>query len=146
MEITRLDLSDIHLIQPLWEQLNRLHRERSNYFTAQFDRFTFADRVRELETKSRTGIFVARDGDGKAVFAYCIASLESGVGEIDSLYVSPDCRGNRVGHHLMETALAWLSGHGYSKIRISVVHGNEQALGFYEKFGFRQRLVILEQT
>lgn len=146
MEITRLDLSDIHLIQPLWEQLNRLHRERSNYFAAQFDRFTFADRVRELETKSRTGIFAARNGEGKAVFAYCIASLEDGAGEIDSLYVSPDCRGNRVGHRLMETALAWLSGHGCSKIRISVVHGNEQALGFYEKFGFRQRLVILEQT
>ena len=145
MEILELAREDLSLIKPLWERLNRLHREKSVHFADHFDRFTFDARSRELVLKSRLGIFAARHGKGEPYEAYCIVSLEGGTGEIDSLYVSPDCRGTGTGSRLMERGLEWLAGSGCEKIRISVAHGNEQALGFYEKFGFKKRFTVLEQ-
>ncbi len=145
MEIVELDPADIKLIKPLWERLNRLHRDKSEHFAGHFETFTFEARSRELAAKSHLGIFAARHGGEEMFSAYCIASYEEGMGEIDSLYVSQDCRGEGAGRRLMNRALAWLKGFDCGKIRISVAYGNEQALDFYEKFGFKQRFVVLEQ-
>jgi ribosomal protein S18 acetylase RimI-like enzyme len=45
----------------------------------------------------------------------------------------------------MEKALAWLNGKGAKKKIVSVAVGNEQAYGFYSRFGFLPRRTLLEQ-
>lgn len=145
MEIIQIDRKDLGRIKPLWEKLNCLHRDRSEYFSDYFERFTFEKRIEEFALKPALGIFAA--AKEKKLFAYCIASLdEHGMGEIDSLYVSKDCRGQKIGQHLMEKTLVWLDKKCAKKIRISVAGGNEQAFGFYEKFGFKPRFSVLEQV
>jgi ribosomal protein S18 acetylase RimI-like enzyme len=145
MDIIELKPEDLYQIKPLWEKLNRLHRERSDHFADHFDRFTFEDRIREFEGKPHLAVFAAGKDPGEYL-AYCIASADGDTGEVDSLYVDPECRGEGIGRQLMERAMAWLSGTGCPRVRISVAQGNEQALGFYETFGFKPRFVMLEQV
>ena len=44
MEISKIAIQDIHRIKPLWEALNRHHREHSTHFKAHFKAFTFGKR------------------------------------------------------------------------------------------------------
>lgn len=46
----------------------------------------------------------------------------------------------------MEHALRWMNESSAKRKVIGVVVGNEQALGFYARFGFYPRVVNLEQT
>lgn len=142
MEI--FEIQDMALVRPLWEQLNQLHLARSDHFKDHFRTFTFEDRVRDLEKRDRVKIFGA--GQRSAVSGYCIASVEKGMGEVDSLFLVPDCRGQGLGAKLMSAAMDWLAAEGCAKIRISVAQGNEGAFGFYGQFGFKPRFTVLEQV
>ena len=144
MNIIELKPDALYKIKPLWEKLNHLHRERSDHFADHFHRFTFEDRIREFEGKPHLAVFAAGTGPDEYQ-AYCIVSADGDAGEVDSLYVDPECRGKGIGRKLMERALDWLSGTGCAKVRISVAQGNEQALDFYETFGFKLRFLVLEQ-
>ena len=53
---------------------------------------------------------------------------------IGALYVLPEAQGMRVGSKLLERALAW---HGSDDVYLHVAEGNEKAIKFYEKFGFK---------
>lgn len=56
-------------------------------------------------------------------------------GEVFAIYVLADYHGQKVGYTLMNAALEKLSA--YDKIAVWVLKGNEKAIRFYEKFGFR---------
>lgn len=45
----------------------------------------------------------------------------------------------------MSRSLEWFNENGLKDIIISVALGNEEALPFYEKFGFAPRTYILKQ-
>jgi len=144
MDIHETGPEGLALVHPLWERLNQLHLERSEYFQDHFSKFTFDQRTKELNIRERVRVFYAEDIGNQKYLGYCIASVDQGIGEVDSLYVLPSCQGSGLGQALMERALAWLKDQGCSRIRVAVAQGNEQALGFYEKFGFKPRFTVLE--
>lgn len=136
-------LSDI---QPLWEGLNRLHAEATPHFKSHFESYTFATRKTYLETKAQTGrlrIFLAMDEDTPV--GYCVTSLCSGHGEIESIFIMDAYRGRKMGDTLMRAALAWLDAHGAETKSVNVVYGNEVAHPFYAKYGFLPRSTTLSQ-
>ena len=45
---------------------------------------------------------------------------------------------------LTESAMSWLSDLDCSQISIYVAEGNEEAIPFYEKFGFKKRFHVLQ--
>ena len=57
------------------------------------------------------------------------------VGEIYAIYVLAQYQGEKVGYHLMNAAVEQLSN--YQKIVLWVLQGNDRAIRFYEKYGFR---------
>ena len=59
----------------------------------------------------------------------------SDTGEVVALYVLPEYQGVGVGMRLLDRALKALSD--YRKVCLWVVKGNERAIRFYEKNGFR---------
>ena len=57
------------------------------------------------------------------------------LGEIYAIYVLAPFQGKKVGYQLMKAALDKMSG--YDKIVLWVLQGNEKAIRFYERYGFR---------
>ncbi len=93
-----------------------------------------------IETARRwpDNILVAKDGERVAGFAaygaYRDATLPE-CGEIAAIYVLREYQGKGVGYGLMRAALARLSG--YATAAVWVLKGNERAIRFYERYGFR---------
>ena len=88
---------------------------------------------------------LALDDSGQPI-GYCITSIDRTLtGEIESIFVDPQCRGQGIGTVLMEKALDWLKVKGAKKNVVFVAVGNEQAYVFYEQFGFFPRRTLLEQ-
>ena len=83
-------------------------------------------------------LLVAKDGEKVVGFVgygkYRDASL-SDSGEVFSIYVLADYYGEKIGYKLMNAALEKLSA--YSKIAVWVLKGNERAIRFYERYGFK---------
>lgn len=136
----------IDLIRPLWEQLVRHHKALSPYFKDFYETLTFEKRRSDLLNKSAGGhlhMDIARN-NGR-IIGYSIASVKDTEGEIDSIFVEQDYRSAGIGNVLMEKSLAWMDGRQVTVKRVAVAVGNEDVFGFYEKFGFLPRQVILEQ-
>lgn len=84
------------------------------------------------------GVIAAKDGDRVIGFAGCGACRDEilpGCGEVFALYVLKEYHGRGVGYALMNAALARLSG--CERIAVWVLKGNDRAIRFYERYGFR---------
>ncbi|MBP1730487.1 MAG: acetyltransferase family [Deltaproteobacteria bacterium] len=141
MEIIELDRSRLPEIEALWKELNAHHAQRSSNFKQYFDTLTFQDRIKQLLYKEDLSLFVGSDA-GVCV-GYCIVTAERNKGEVDSIYVRASHRGQRIGHELMSRAMEWLRTKECTEIVIYVAEGNEQALSFYEKYGFSRRFTVM---
>jgi len=135
-------------ISPLWEELNKLHLGLSPYFRDYYQAATFEDRKRSLYQRTCCGkirVDIALD-DSKQPIGYCITSIDQSLtGEIESIYVNAQNRGQGIGTTLMDKALNWLKVKGAKRNIIAVAVGNEQVFVFYQKLGFYPRRTLLEQ-
>lgn len=83
-------------------------------------------------------LMVAKDGDkviGFVGYGEHSDDIITNCGEVFSIYVLSDYHGQKVGCELMNAALEKLSD--YDKIAVWVLKGNDKAIRFYEKYGFR---------
>ena len=143
MEIVELKAEEYEQIDVLWKKLNRLHGKLSQNFKRYFAAFTFEKRMKSLLCKEHKTIYVAQDDKGKFI-GYCIASIDRGKGEIDSIYIEPRYRKQGIGRSLIQNSLDWLRAKQCETIHIYVAEGNESALDFYKQFGFLKRFVVLQ--
>ncbi|WP_048151381.1 GNAT family N-acetyltransferase [Palaeococcus ferrophilus] len=86
-------------------------------------------------------IFVARIGERIVGFAVCMRDWEHAlrgekVGYIGEFVVDREYQGHRIGRKLMEACLNYLKGSG--KVVLEVGEKNENAIRFYEHWGFRR--------
>ncbi len=132
-------------IKLLWEKLNEHHTEKSKNFKERFQSFTFEWRIGKLtENEDRNiNVILVRDKELKRNIGYCLASVLESYGEIESLYIDPVYRGLNIGEKLMTESLEWINSYEVEDIMIGVAGGNEDAFGFYEKFGFYPRVTKL---
>lgn len=92
----------------------------------------------EIARRWPENIIVAKDGDrviGFVGFGAYRDNTLPGYGEIFAIYVLKEYHGKRVGYELMNAALERLSD--YEKIAVWVLRGNDRAIRFYERYGFR---------
>lgn len=83
-------------------------------------------------------IIVAKDAErviGFAAYGACRDSALPEYGEIFAIYVLREYQNKRVGYELMNAAFERLSI--YKGIVVWVLRGNEKAIRFYERYGFR---------
>ena len=81
---------------------------------------------------------IAKDGEtvmGFAAYSPCRDKDLPGWGEVRAIYVLRAYQGQKVGYRLMEAALEQLAD--YPRIALWVLKGNEKAVRFYERCGFR---------
>ena len=137
----------LDLIQPLWEQLNQHHAALSPHFASEFQAKRFSERKAKLLKKYasdqlRVDLCQAQDSP----IGYLIsATTADGIGEIESIFVAAEFRGQGIANELMQRALNWLDFQGVHTKVIAVAVGNERAYAFYERFGFYPRLTMLQQ-
>lgn len=144
MEIKAFDWNNVSRIKELWEGLNDHHLLMSTNFKHFYSEFTFEKRMKSLSKRDRLVIFVVQDL-GKDI-GYCIASVDDLVGEIDSVFVQAPHRRTGVGTKLITLALQWLQNQGCETIRVGIAEGNEAATGFYRRFGFAERMIVMQRT
>lgn len=136
-------------IKELWEALNEHHTKKSSHFKDFYHQFSFASRKASFVKQAHNAsmrVVICFDEAVQLRAGYCISSVDSErVGEIESIFVLPDYRGLGIGEELMQKSLQWMDEMGAVKIVVSVAAGNEQAFGFYEKYGFYPRKTMLEQ-
>lgn len=140
LEYVILSQDSLDMIAPLWEKLRNHHAKRASDFRESFSEMTWAERKKKLTTGGKKlKLILAQSGSGR-MLGYCIASIDrDAAGEIDSIYIEPDGRGLGIGRTFMERSLSWFDAEQVSEISIDVAVGNEEALPFYEKFGFKPR-------
>ena len=143
MKIIQLDHGDIEMIKPLWEQLNRQHQSLSETLQAQYAQTSFEERMQHVYEKDLYTVFAAKEG--RQIIGYCMASIKSQTGEIDSIFIAPAFQRDGIGLKLMETAEAWLEQNNVKKIILGVAAGNEQVIPFYEKQGYLPRVSIFQK-
>jgi diamine N-acetyltransferase len=144
------DQTDLDQIQPLWDALNRLMGERTINFKQHFAAMTFTKRKVELLKKVGCGLmhidFARDEAPGEAV-GYLVSSVNfDKLGCVESIFVSEGYRGLGVGDTLMRNALAWMEQSGAVEKVLEVTVGNEQACGFYARYGFLPRQTLLKQV
>ncbi len=92
----------------------------------------------EIAYKWPDNLLVAKDGErviGFVGYGKYRDDILQDCGEVYSIYVLADYHGKKVGYRLMNAAFEKLSA--YRKIAVWVLKGNERAIRFYEKYGFR---------
>lgn len=101
------------------------------------DRMTL-EKCTEIAYRWPENLLVALDGDQVVGFVgygpYRDQSLP-GAGEVFAIYVLKSHQGKKIGLQLMQSALDRLKD--FSTIALWVLKGNEKAISFYERFGFR---------
>jgi diamine N-acetyltransferase len=136
-------------IKTLWEGLNEHHLLLSLYFKQHYQTLTFEARKADLQKKARKTqmrIDLATDKTIKQHVGYIISTIDKEkTGEIDSIFVNPSYRGFGIGDALMKNSLAWMDNKGVVSKIVEVGVGNEQAFGFYSRYGFYPRKTLLKQ-
>jgi diamine N-acetyltransferase len=137
-------------ISPLWTKLNAYHRRNSHQFIVYYSRLTFQQRKAILLDKAQNGMMrvdLVRLKEEDDYVAYSVTTISSThEGEIDSLFVAEPYRKNGIGEALMQRGLVWLDRHQVKVRRVAVETGNEDAFGFYQRYGFFPKHIILEQV
>ncbi len=99
---------------------------------------TTLEKCTDIAHRWTQNLMVAKDGDkviGFVGYGEHSDDIITNCGEVFSIYVLSDYHGQKVGYELMNAALEKLSD--YDKIAVWVLKGNNKAIRFYEKYGFR---------
>ena len=101
------------------------------------DRMTL-EKCTEIAFRWPENLLVAMDGDqvvGFAGFGPCRDQSLPETGEVIAIYVLKAYQGKGIGYRLMVEAMEKLSS--FHKVILWVLEGNDKAVSFYERFGFR---------
>jgi len=116
--------------------------KKSINFKIRYEKNVFDSRKADLLKKLEHGkmrIDLAINAQTKEPVGYCINTIVYGPapeGEIDSLFVHPGFRGNRIAEKLMKLAIEWFDSNNIVTRKIVVAAGNEDVFPFYENLGF----------
>ena len=81
-------------------------------------------------------IFVMEDAGRPIAFCHLIATAEPSVGEITSIHVLPELRGQGHGRRLLAHAFEEFRRRGFTQVTLWVLAENAKARAFYERQGF----------
>jgi putative acetyltransferase len=121
-EITHATSGDLERMLTVWESAVRA----THHFLDESHIGTFAPLVRE-EVGTFTPIHCLRDAAGQVCAFMGVANAK-----IEMLFVAPECHGQGAGSRLVEFAIRSLGARF-----VDVNEQNPQAVGFYERMGFR---------
>ena len=142
----QITLDEIEILRSPLEKLHNYHNNKSKYFSGDYPRVTFEERIDEYRKNAKIGeyrIELLYEPKTMNLIAFSIVYGKKVSGKIEVLYVDEGYRRNNLGTKLMNNAMKWFREKDIYDIELTVVYGN-QAVSFYEKFGFLPRSIIME--
>lgn len=152
IEIVELDVSEVDRVEPLFKELVAFHREvAGDDWPVRGEAAAWAHRRAEYlswlgEGRARMLVALAsRDGEARPV-GYAVLSVKPSsaswdvgerIGELETLAVSPEARGQGVGSRLIAACRERLRAEGITHWGVAVVEANAEATRLYERVGFR---------
>ena len=149
--ITNVDKEDFALedlshtetrsLMPLLKSIADHHNKTSINFKGIYPQKSFEELITEITENIKDGyskINIARKND--EVIGFCQYSIDETVGIFNYLVILPEYRNLGYGSILMDKALKYFETHQVKKIEIKIVYGNDDAVRFYEKYGFKIKL------
>ncbi|MBQ3177099.1 MAG: GNAT family N-acetyltransferase [Clostridia bacterium] len=103
--------------------------------------------VETIASGIREGNMLARTAwDGDTLAGFCVIGLDRAgrVGELKYLYTAEEYRGMGLGGTLTDWAMETFAKAGMERIDLRVVIGNP-AVGFYEKYDFAPRILVMSK-
>ncbi|MED1567252.1 GNAT family N-acetyltransferase [Bacillus paramycoides] len=140
-----ITLDEIEIIRDSLDKLHEYHNSKSKYFSGDYPRMTFEERIEEYKRNSKYGeyrIELLIDSETDNILGFCIAYSKKISGKIEVLFVDEKYRRNGFGLKLMNSAVEWFKEQQIDDIELTVVYGNE-AVSFYQKLGFYPRSIIM---
>ncbi|MGE7849423.1 GNAT family N-acetyltransferase [Bacillus paramycoides] len=140
-----ITLDEIEIIRDSLDKLHEYHNSKSKYFSGDYPRITFEERIEEYKRNSKYGeyrIELLIDSETDNILGFCIAYSKKISGKIEVLFVDEKYRRNGLGLKLMNSAVEWFKEQQIDEIELTVVYGNE-AVSFYQKLGFYPRSIIM---
>lgn len=137
---------ELDRLESLWTELRDYHRSKTSFFDQYYANSTFEKRKAELQAKDRVWSLLLTEYRNDCVeeIGFCIATIERGLGKIESIYVRSKERRLGFGTSLLHYSVELLRSNGGDTIQLMVGEGNESVIGFYEKHGFVKRATQLE--
>lgn len=155
--IEDLTVEQLGELEPLWDALRAHHvsvaakwlgeprtrseswrRRRGQYQSWLEEEDAFVVVARRQETL--VGYAVIRMRDGSPTW-----SVSERAGEVETLSVAPEERREGVGERLMDAVCERLRARGAQELSLHVLEGNEDAMRFYARQGFRRFAVWLSR-
>ncbi|MBW3496020.1 MULTISPECIES: N-acetyltransferase [Bacillus] len=140
-----ITLDEIEIIRDSLDKLHEYHNSKSKYFSGDYPRMTFEERIEDYKKNSKYGeyrIELLIESETDNILGFCIAYSKSVSGKIEVLFVDEKYRRNGYGLKLMNSAVEWFKEKQVDDIELIVVYGNE-AVSFYQKLGFYPRSIIM---
>ncbi|QWI62562.1 GNAT family N-acetyltransferase [Bacillus mycoides] len=140
-----ITLNEIEIIRDSLDKLHEYHNSKSKYFSGDYPRMTFEERIEDYKKNSKYGeyrieLLIELETDN--ILGFCIAYSKSVSGKIEVLFVDEKYRRNGFGLKLMNSAVEWFKEKQVDDIELIVVYGNE-AVSFYQKLGFYPCSIIM---
>jgi ribosomal protein S18 acetylase RimI-like enzyme len=146
-EIRRIGVSELELLEPLWNALREHHSSVTPELGApRSRRESWLRRRRQYQTWLANPdsflLLAERQGDQ---LGYAMVQVQEGsptwplserTGEIETLSVLPGERGKGTGTALLEAVRKELGSRGITELSLHVMHTNNDAIRFYKRHGF----------
>jgi ribosomal protein S18 acetylase RimI-like enzyme len=161
VEITRGSSDDIDSLEPLWVAVHHAHQaampELAPYVNDEETWREHRPLYVELFERPDTFLFLARvDGALVGYALGCVAPASDGwaadtwrvgdrVGELESLSVLADHRGEGIGSQLLDAVEEEFAKLGVDDVVIGALPGNAGALKLYERRGFKPTWIYLSR-
>jgi len=150
--VIELDVAEVDRVEHLFKELVAFHRGVAGEdWPVRSEEAAWAHRRAEYVSwlgDGRARMFVAvSEGDGDGVpLGYAVLSVKSSsaswdvgerIGELETLAVAPEARGQGVGSLLIEVCRERLREEGITHWGVAVVEANADATRLYQRVGFR---------
>lgn len=140
-----ISLKEIDLIKPLWESNRKFHEESSTFFGQSYKKITFEEKRNYFYSLKEESIKITVSMVDKHCIGYCLSFVNNDIGEVNSLHVHYNYRGNGVGEKLVSEHIKWMKDRGCLQIGVNVSQENSKTISFYKKLGFFPNTIYMQQ-
>lgn len=138
-----IKFSEVSLIKELWERNRKYHEEISKDFSFLYSDIVFEERISGFNSfnEDKIKITIAEDDKDLKVVGYCISTFEHNNGEIQTIHILKECRGQGIGKTLINNHINWLKYNNCHSISLNVDYANTNTIKFYKSMGFAENII-----
>jgi ribosomal protein S18 acetylase RimI-like enzyme len=81
-------------------------------------------------------LYLVAEDENNKVIGFCVSSKQNNLGEVNAIYIDPKITKRGIGGSLMKVALEFIKD--CNKKIVHVTAYNQNAISFYEHYGFRK--------